>query len=90
MREVIKWIAEAAGGIARINRDGQMIIDWIHDANQTLTMNDYETFDPYWYKTKQIRKLMNRGSDGSYDRYEGSASGETYLIQDNPLLKGVG
>lgn len=90
MREVIKWIAEAAGGIARINRDGQMIIDWIHKANQTLTMNDYETFDPYWYKTKQIRKLMNRGSDGSYDRYEGSSSGETYLIQDNPLLKGVG
>ena len=88
MRDVIKWIAEAAAGNARINRDGELIIDWVHSSGIEMDEGDYETFDPYWYRTKTITKLENRGSDGSYSKTRGDGK-ETYLIQDNPLLKGV-
>lgn len=88
MRDVVKWIAEAAAGNARFNRDGKLEIAWFKQTNLVLTENDYESFDPYWYETKQIQRLKNRGSDGSYDNTQGSGK-ETYLIQDNPLLKGV-
>ena len=89
MRDVVKWIAEAAAGNARFNRDGKLVIDWIRSVSQTLDEGGYESFNPYYYQTKQITKLKNRGSDGSYNKTEGSGK-ETYLIQDNPLLKGVG
>ena len=36
----------------------------------------------------KVTKLENRASDGSYDKTSGSGD-EVYLIQDNPLLKGV-
>lgn len=88
MREVIQWIAEAAGGNARIDRDGKLVIDWLHTTTQKFTESDYATFDPYWYKTKKVTKLNNRASDGSYENTTGSGD-EEYLIQDNPLLKGV-
>lgn len=88
MREVLKWLAEAAASNAKFDRDGYLIFDWLHDTDQAMDEGDYESFDPYWYRTKTITKLTNRGSDGSYSASKGSGS-QTYLIQDNPLLKGV-
>lgn len=88
MRDVVRWIAEAGAGNARMNRDGQLVIDWIRTTDQTLTPNDYESFNPYWYRTKKITKLYNRATDGSYEKTRGSGD-EAYLIQDNPILKGV-
>lgn len=91
MRDVIKWIAEAAAGNARINRDGALVIDWIRDTSQTLDENGYESFNPYYYKTRNVSRVLNRASDGSYKKTSGSKKSgqDTYLIQDNPLLKGV-
>lgn len=91
MRDVIKWIAEAAAGNARINRDGKLVIDWIRDTNQTFDENGYESFNPYYYKTRNVSRVLNRASDGSYKKTSGSKKSgqDTYLIQDNPLLKGV-
>jgi len=88
MREVLKWIAEAGAGNARFNRDGLLVIDWVRDSGLVLTPNDYETFDPHWYETRKVTKLYNRASNGSYDNSVGSGD-EGYLIQDNPILKGV-
>ena len=88
MRDVLKWIAEAACGNARFNRDGVLVIDWLRNTSMVIDEENYEAFTPYWYKTKQITKLCNRGSDGSYNKEKGTGS-ETYLIQDNPFLSGV-
>lgn len=88
MRDVLKWIGEAACGNIRFDRDGNLIIDWIRQTGQSMTPTEYATFDPYWYETKTVTKLYNRGSDGSYDNTQGTGD-EGYLIQDNPLLKGV-
>ena len=88
MRDVLKWIAETACGNARFNRDGVLVIDWLRNTGVVLDENNYEAFTPYWYKTKKITRLCNRGSDGSYNKEKGTGS-ETYLIQDNPFLSGV-
>lgn len=88
MREVLQWLAEAAGSVARFDRDGYLIMDWVRSTNQTLDEHGYIEFSPYWYQTKRITKLYNRASNGDYDKTAGT-DGEAYLIQDNPLLKGV-
>lgn len=88
MREVLQWIAEAAGGNARFNRDGKLVIDWLRDTEQTYEATNYETFNPYWYETKKVTKLYNRSTDGNSEKTVGTGD-EGYLIQDNPLLKEV-
>lgn len=88
MRDVIKWIAEAAGSNARFDRDGYLVFDWLKTTTQSYGPTGYKTFNPYWYETTQITKLENRSSDGRYDNTSGTGE-ETYLIQDNPLLRGV-
>ena len=89
MREVLSWIAEAACSNARFDRDGYLIMDWVHDTDQILNENKYQEFQPYWYETKAVAAVCNRASNGEYENSAGMTGGETYLIQDNPLLKGV-
>ena len=89
MREVIGWIAEAAGANARINRDGYFVLDWVHPTDLVLDESKYMEFNPYWYETALVEKLHNRASNGGYNNTVGEGD-EGYLIQDNPLLKGVG
>ena len=88
MREVLQWIAEAAASVARFNRDGNLVFDWIRQTSLRIDETGYKEFDPYWYTTKRVTKLCNRASNGDYDNYVGTGD-EAYLIQDNPLLKGV-
>lgn len=92
MRDVLQWIAEAAGSVARFDRDGRLKLDWLRTNNgsalQTIDEHGYSDFNPYWYATKQVTELRNRAADGSYENSKGNGN-ETYLIQDNPLLKGV-
>lgn len=88
MRDVLKWIAEAAGGNAKFDRDGNLGIEWIRQTQQSYGPDMYMKFLPHWYETATVAKLENRASDGSYDKVSGYGD-ETYLIQDNPLLRGV-
>lgn len=88
MREVLKWIAEAAGSNAVFNRDGKLELKWLKDTEQTYTANNFVDFNPHWYKTKKITKLYNRDTQESTETTYGSGK-ESYLIQNNPLLKGV-
>ena len=88
MRDVLKWIAEAAGGNIKFNRNGELKIKWLQQTQQAYGPNMYKTFNPYWYETSTVTQLKNRASDGSYDNSSGSGD-EIYLIQDNPLLRGV-
>lgn len=88
MREVIKWIAEASGSNARFNRDGVLELAWLKTTSQTYTARNYREFNPYWYTTKKVTGIQNRDTQESTDIVYGSGS-EKYLIQDNPLLRGV-
>lgn len=84
-RIVIGWIAEIAGSNARFDRDGKLILDWVHDTGTSLNENGYIEFKPYWYETKKINKLYDRATDGRDDRTYGTGN-NGYLIQDNPFL----
>lgn len=88
MREVLKWIAEAAGANARFNRDGKLELAWLKETNQTYEARNYKEFNPAWYKTKKVSRLYNRDTQDVNEQTVGSGN-EGYLIQDNPLLKGV-
>lgn len=88
MRDVIKWIAEAAGSNARFNRDGVLELAWLKTTGKSYTANSYSEFNPYWYETKKVTKLYNRSTHDGTDKVYGMGN-EGYLIQDNPLLKGV-
>lgn len=88
-RTVLKWIAEAAASNARIDRDGYMVLDWLKTTEQSYDENDYTDFGPYWYETQVVDKVYNRSTQDAGEKVKGT--GEVgYLIQDNPLLKGVG
>lgn len=88
MREVIKWIAEAAGSNARFDRDGKLVMDWLRQTEQRYEANGYREFNPCWYETKKVTKLYNRDTQEGTENVLGSGS-EGYLIQDNPFLRGV-
>ena len=87
-RDVLKWIAEAAGANARMDRDGYMTLAWLQSTGQVYDANGYEEFEPHWYKTKTVDKLYNRDSQEGTDQTRGQGT-EGYLILDNPILRGV-
>ena len=88
MRDVLRWIAEAAGSNARFSRDGVLRMDWLRQTNQTYAATNYSDFNPYWYTTPRISKLCSRDTQETVDHTHGTGK-VPYLIQDNPLLKGV-
>lgn len=88
IRDVIGWIAEAAATNARFNRDGNLELIWFSSTNQSFDEGQYKDYHPYWYEVEQVSKLHNRSSSDTTESTVGSGS-NGYLIQDNPLLKGV-
>ena len=88
MRDVVGWIAEAACANARISRDGYLVMSWLKQTTQSLNEHDYSDFQPYWYETQTVNKLHNRTTQDGSEKTQGSGT-VGYLIQDNPLLKGV-
>ena len=88
MRTVLGWITEAAGSNARFDRDGRCRMDWLRTTSQSYDEGDYTEFLPYWYETEKVTKLWNRDTATGTDTTVGSGDAG-YLIQDNPLLKGV-
>lgn len=88
MREVLQWLAEAGAANLRFNRDGKLAFDWIRSTETVLDESNYVECNPYWYRTTQVNKLYNRNSESGTDKTVGTGD-IGYLIQDNPLLKGV-
>ena len=86
MREVLKWIAEAAGSNARFNRNGQLEFIWFNTVNKTYTESNYREFTPTWYETAAIDGLHIRNANSTTEYVVGTGE-NAYLIQDNPFLR---
>lgn len=86
MREVVGWIAEAAGSIAQFDRDGQLTFAWFRTVDQTYDENNYKEFTPAWYETQAIDGLHIRNADSTAE-YTYGAGSNAYMIQDNPFLR---
>ena len=87
MREVLKWIAEAAGSIARFNRSGQLEIAWFSTAQVTYDENDYSEFTQTWYEVQSIDGLKVRNQDETSESTVGTDPTNPYVIAGNPFLR---
>ena len=86
MRQVLGWIAEAAGSIARFDRDGNLEFAWFNTVNQIYDEHNYKEFTPTWYETRAIDGLHIRNADSTAE-YTYGAGSNAYMIQDNPFLR---
>ena len=86
VREVIAWIAEAAAGYARFDREGQMEIVWFSDTEQTYDEHDYQDFTPYSYQVQPIDRLNVRNQNSDKEAVLGEGE-NAYMIQNNPFLR---
>jgi hypothetical protein len=84
-RDVIGWIAEAAGRNAKISRDGRLKLVWLNSTTVRFDESGYTECRPYNFQTPRVSKLYVRDMDSSADRITGSGN-SAYLIQDNPFL----
>ena len=89
MREVLKWVAEAACSIARFARDGELEFKWWGSSVKTYDENNYSEFSATWYETEAIDGLHIRNADSTTEFTVGTDD-NPYLIQDNPFLKQSG
>ena len=86
MREVLGWIAEAAGSNARFDNRGRLKLVWLNPVNKTLTESDYSEFSHSWYTAAGVDGLHIRNADSTEEQILGS-DGNKYMIQNNPFLR---
>lgn len=84
-RDVIAWIAEAAGSNAKISRDGMLRLAWLQSTSQSFDESTYTECRPFYYTTPAVNKLVVRDLGAGSDTNVGSGD-NPYLIQDNPFL----
>lgn len=86
MREVLRWIAEAAGSIARFNRSGELEIGWFRVTNKVFTEGEYTEFAQTWYQTAIIDGLKVRNEEETSESSYGTDD-NPYVIAGNPFLR---
>lgn len=86
LSEVVYWIAEAAGCIARFDRDGLLELTWFNQTNAVFDEHDYSDFTPLSYHVETISQLHVRNQD-SYEEAVVGSGDNAYMIQDNPFLR---
>lgn len=84
-REILGYIAEAAGSYARMSRDGLVELVWFSAADYTVTRTDRFEMTESEFETPPIDKLEVYNSYG--DQLNTSGTGDiVYGISDNPFL----
>lgn len=84
-REILGYIAEAAGSYARMSRDGAVELVWFVTADYTVTRTDRFEMTESEFQTPPIGKLEVYNSYG--DQLNSSGTGDiVYGISDNPFL----
>lgn len=90
-REVLQWIAEAAGAFARISRTGTCELTWFADAdvtfNKTTGSADYYNAVVSEYQVAKIDKLQVAASEKDIGVIVGTGT-NAYQIIDCPMLYG--
>ena len=86
MREVLGYIAQAAGANARFNRMGKLEMAWLTAQNVSYDETQYTEFEPSWYETPLVDRLHVRNEDSTAETIIGSGN-NTYMLQNNPFLR---
>ncbi len=96
-RDVLYWIAEAAGCFAYINADGKVELkfydtDSTVDNDKVITNADYIGYSTLESATPYINKLQIRSTEDDIgiiifdDSSEGNTENNAYVIEGNPLF----
>lgn len=89
LRDILSFIAEAAGGFARISRDGAAEIAWFASSGRTIGKKQRFSLDLAEYTTKAVGgiSIKNTNSDAvcTYPA-EITDDAQIYTTVDNPLL----
>ena len=92
-REILNWIAEASGTIARFNRNGVLQLKWLANIGSeyaigadALGCGVFST-DISEYECAVIDKLQVKASESDYGSVIGTGE-NAYVITDNPFLYG--
>ncbi len=92
-REILNWIAEASGTVARFNRNGVLQMKWLANIGNaysigadTLGCGVFST-DISEYQCSTIDKLQVKASESDYGSIIGAGE-NAYVITDNPFLYG--
>ncbi|MGM9682059.1 MAG: DUF6273 domain-containing protein, partial [Eubacteriales bacterium] len=84
-REILAWIAEAAGAYARFNSSGNVELTWFTNKSHTILRTDRFEMSESEFTTPAIDKLEVYNSYGDQLVTSGTGS-NTYVISDNPFL----
>lgn len=87
MREVLKWIAEAAGSIARFNRYGELELAWFKNVTAMYNEANYSEFTQTWYEVAAIDGLKVRNQEETSESTVGTDPTNPYVIAGNPFLR---
>lgn len=87
-RQVLEWIAQAAGCFARISPTGQLELAWYTDTGCTLSLSQIYERTLSEQPVQAIQKLQIRYSDEDVGILVGEGE-NTYVIQGNPLFYDV-
>ena len=88
-KEYLSELAEAAGSVARFDREGVLRFDWLTESGLTFDENRYSAFAPAEYTTTKIEKLQVRNSEqdiGVIVSVPDAQTNETYILQQNAFL----
>ena len=89
LRDIFSFIAETAGGFARISRDGTAEIAWFESSGRTIGKKQRFSMDLAEYTTKAVGgiSIKNTNSDAvcTYPA-EITDDAQIYTTVDNPLL----
>lgn len=87
-RDVLAWIAEAAGGFCRMSRDGKVEIVWFGDVGYDLGKEMLYAVERSEQSVKPIDKLQVSVTDTDIGVIVGEGT-NGYQVVDNPFLYGM-
>ena len=87
LRDVLRWVAEAAGSIAVFNRQGELEIRWFATTTAEYDESKYSELAMSWYETQAITGLKVRNQNNSSETPYGTDFDNSYVISGNPFLR---
>lgn len=87
-RNLLAYIAQAAGGFARMDRSGRLEVKTYAAADAPLSLDDYFTVKEAGFSVPAVTELTVRAEEDDVGRTIGEP-GVRYVITGNPLLYGL-
>lgn len=84
-KDILRWIAEAAGSFARMSRDGKLELVWLNATDIKIPMTQCFLADIAEYNVARVGKLEVFNSEVNVVGRVGTGT-NSYQIVDNPFL----